>query len=93
MNPAPPYSPTDIGLAVVGLVSVVIDLLTAFGVLPAVDPATKTTLIQSLTVLSVFVVSAIAYNRVGKHKAAAQVSAAAEMAATAEPPAPQHNVV
>ncbi|PZR71776.1 MAG: hypothetical protein DLM66_00115 [Candidatus Dormiibacter spiritus] len=92
MNPAPSYSPTDIGLAVIGLVSVVIDLLTAFGVLPALDPATKTTLIQSLTVLSIFVVSAYAYNRVGKHKAAAQVSAAAAMAASAVPE-PPHNVV
>jgi len=74
--PAPSYSPTDVIVAFGVLVSFVLDMLTGFGVLPAVDPTTRTSLIAALTVLTLAGTAAYVKNRQVKHDAVTAVEVA-----------------
>jgi hypothetical protein len=85
--PQPSYSPTDVGAAVVVLVGIALDVLTGYGVIPALDAQTRTALMASLTVLTVAAIAAYIRNRSVKTQAAATVAVAQAAASAVQAPA------
>lgn len=91
----PSYSPTDIGTALVTVIFAVLDVLTGYGVIPAISPQMREPLIISLTVLTVAGIGLYGANRAVKHVELTKIEVArvASVAAAAAPsPAPSNSI-